>query len=296
AGLKWYKIDFKGKTGYVCSTYATYKASGGTTTTKKPTTTTAKPNSSSGGTVVITNSYTNVRSGAGSSNSLLGKAYKDEKYTYLGTATSPAGLKWYKINFKGKTGYVCSTYASYKASGGGSNNKYVVNPNYASKYYIVVYVGSQSTVVYGKDANGNYNTVVKSFTCSTGAKATPTRLGQYTIWRKFNWRLLSGNVYGQYSSSISSSYLFHSVPYTSQSPSSLKMDEYKKLGTKASEGCIRLCVRDCKWIYDNCPVGTQVNIVNDSGPKGAGVPSLKTGSKYAGWDPSDPNPKSPYNK
>ncbi|MBQ4313724.1 MAG: SH3 domain-containing protein, partial [Clostridia bacterium] len=74
--------------------------------------------SAAGGVVTITNSYTNVRSGAGSSNALLGKAYKDEKYTYLGTATSPAGLKWYKINFKGKTGYVCSTYASYKASGG----------------------------------------------------------------------------------------------------------------------------------------------------------------------------------
>ena len=32
------------------------------------------------------------------------------------------------------------------------------------------------------------------------------------------------------------------------------------LGQKASHGCIRLKVKDAKWIYDTCPEGTTVVI------------------------------------
>ncbi|MBE6758803.1 MAG: L,D-transpeptidase [Ruminococcaceae bacterium] len=172
----------------------------------------------------------------------------------------------------------------------------MVDPNYESPYYIVVYAGkSQSVAIYTKDAGGKYSVLSRCFTCSTGAPETPTRTGQYKIRAKYRWRWLQGNVYGQYSSSISSSYLFHSVPYLKESESTLDMNEYDKLGTQASHGCIRLCVRDTKWIYDNCPIGTQVNIVNESGPSGAGVPSLDYGAKYKGWDPSDPHSDNPYN-
>lgn len=177
------------------------------------------------------------------------------------------------------------------------NAQYVVDPDYKSPYYIVVFAGdSQSVAIYGKDADGAYNVLTKCFTCSTGAKASPTRTGQYKVWRRFRWRLLVGNVYGQYSTSISSDYLFHSVPYLKQKASALDMAEYDKLGTPASHGCIRLCVRDSKWIYENCPNGTQVNIVNVSGPKGAGYPLRNTNSIYNGWDPSDPDPSNPYIK
>lgn len=177
------------------------------------------------------------------------------------------------------------------------NAQYVVEPDYKSPYYIVVFAGdSQSVAIYGKDKSGAYNVLTKCFTCSTGAKSSPTRTGQYKVWRRFRWRLLVGNVYGQYSTSISSDYLFHSVPYLKQNASTLDMAEYDKLGNPASHGCIRLCVRDSKWIYENCPNGTQVNIVNVSGPDGAGYPPRSTNSIYNGWDPSDPDPSNPYIK
>ncbi len=189
------------------------------------------------------------------------------------------------------------TTTSTTASGYGKNAKNVVNPDYKSKYYIVVYAGeSQSVAVYSKDSSGKYSVLTKCFTCSTGAPSSPTRTGQYKIWRRFRWRLLVGNVYGQYSTSISKSYLFHSVPYFKQDPSTLDMTEYDKLGSPASHGCIRLCVRDAKWIYENCPNGTQVNIVNASGPTGAGVPKRTKNNTYKGWDPSDPASNNPYNK
>ena len=161
------------------------------------------------------------------------------------------------------------------------------NKNNGSKYYIVVYKGSQSTVVYRRDSNGDYTRQVKVFTCSTGAKSSPTRTGKYKIRAKYRWRSLVGGVYGQYSSSISNSYLFHSVPYYKQNPSTLENEEYDRLGSPASKGCIRMCVRDCKWIYDNCPIGTEVNIVDGSGPKGPGVPQRSKREEYGGWDPSD---------
>lgn len=163
----------------------------------------------------------------------------------------------------------------------------IKNPNYKSKYYIVVYTGSQSTVVYGKDASGAYNQIIKCFTCSTGKDSSPTRTGIYKVRAKYLWRLLVGNVYGQYSSSIGSSYLFHSVPYDKIDPSTIDDAEYDKLGSPASHGCIRLCVRDSKWIYDNVPIGTQVNIVRKEGPSGEPIPQRNHDKLYNGWDPSD---------
>ena len=167
------------------------------------------------------------------------------------------------------------------------NIDFIKDPDYKSKYYIVVYTGSQSTVVYGKDKTGAYNVIVKAFTVSTGKKSTPTRKGIYKIRAKYRWRLLMGPCWGQYCSSISSSYLFHSVPYDKKSANTLYNASYNNLGKAVSHGCIRMCVRDVKWIYDNCPIGTQVHIVWESGPKGAGVPKRKSGAKYSGWDPSD---------
>ncbi|MEC1671085.1 L,D-transpeptidase [Bacillus mojavensis] len=53
-------------------------------------------------------------------------------------------------------------------------------------------------------------------------------------------------------------FLFHSVPMTKDKKVIEK--EAKKLGTKASHGCIRLAIPDAKWIYKNIPDHTKVVI------------------------------------
>lgn len=166
------------------------------------------------------------------------------------------------------------------------NDEYPSVPYSKTKYKIIVYIGSQSTVVYSPDDDGEYTNIVKRFSCSTGKSETPTRTGIYRARAKYRWRFMDG-VYGQYCTSISTSYLFHSVPYKKKDVSTLKGEEYDKLGSPASHGCIRMCIRDCKWIYDNVPLGTEVEIVSDSGPAGPGVPSRNTNSLYDGWDPTD---------
>ncbi|WP_278279724.1 L,D-transpeptidase [Clostridium sp. DMHC 10] len=40
----------------------------------------------------------------------------------------------------------------------------------------------------------------------------------------------------------------------------MKKKNQKKLGTKASHGCVRLSIEDAKWMYDNIPRDTLVNI------------------------------------
>ena len=53
-------------------------------------------------------------------------------------------------------------------------------------------------------------------------------------------------------------YLFHSVP--TDKKGNVIESEARKLGSKASHGCIRLTIPDAKWIYENVKFGTKVVI------------------------------------
>ncbi len=161
-------------------------------------------------------------------------------------------------------------------------------------FLVVVYIGSQTVTVYTKGPDGKYTTLQKTMVCSTGT-GTGTITGDYTITAKYRWRKLVGSSYGQYGSSLGkNNYLFHSLPYSVQAPNSMSMSEYNKLGQKASQGCVRLCVADAKWIYDTVPLDSAVLITDAAGPPGPAVTPLKTDSQYVGWDPTDPAPNNPY--
>ncbi len=168
-----------------------------------------------------------------------------------------------------------------------------------SKYYIKVNNQENVVTIYTKDSNGNYTIPYKAMICSIGT-ATPTG-GVYTIpgkkWDRWTWGQMVGGVWAQYYVRIKGSILFHSVPYVSKDKSTLEYWEYDKLGTKASAGCIRLTVEDAKWIYDNCPAGTQVEFYYDSNPGPLGKPVAKKISaeeSVRGWDPTDPSSENPW--
>lgn len=55
--------------------------------------------------IVNVSSYLNVRSGASTHSKVLGSLHRNDKVDILGETGS-----WYKINFKGKTGYVSKDY------------------------------------------------------------------------------------------------------------------------------------------------------------------------------------------
>ncbi len=167
--------------------------------------------------------------------------------------------------------------------------------NSKETYYIKVNYGANVVTVYKKDKNGKYTVPVRAMLCSTG-KATPTS-GTYKMSNKYRWHQLNGGVYGQYCSRITGHILFHSVPYKTNSPDTLKYVAYDKLGTKASAGCIRLTVADAYWIYSNCESGTYVEFYSSSDPGPLGKPSAKkisSNETCRNWDPTDPLPNNPW--
>lgn len=153
---------------------------------------------------------------------------------------------------------------------------------------------TNTVTVYKQDSSGAYTDAIMVMLCSVG---TSTPRGTYKISAKYEWRPLFGNVYGQYSVRIIGNILFHSVPYTAQSKDSLKYEEYNKLGTTASMGCVRLCCADAFWIYTNCAPGTVVEIYDDEDPGPLGKPELipiDPQSPDRGWDPTDPDETNPW--
>lgn len=167
----------------------------------------------------------------------------------------------------------------------------------SNPYLIKVNRALNCVTIYKKDTKGNYTVPVKAMVCSTGGSNTP--LGTYKTPVKYRWKLLMGDVWGQYSTRIVNGILFHSVWYYEQDPSTLSNIQYNKLGTACSHGCIRLTCGDAKWIYDNCPIGTTVVIYDDydsPGPLGKPTAQKLDTSNKTGWDPTDPSPDNPYNK
>lgn len=159
----------------------------------------------------------------------------------------------------------------------------------AGAYYIQVNKTTNVVTVFNNDGTPN-----RAFACSDG---DDTPLGTFYTKAKYTWKLLYFNSYGQYSTRITGSILFHSVPYNAQNKASQSYRAYNKLGETASHGCIRLTTEAAKWIYDNCPVGTQVNIINGTAmndPLGKPATIRVNAALGMGWDPTDPDPSNPY--
>lgn len=222
----------------------------------------------------------NVRSAPSTNSQILGQLGQDAPITVTGKCSNG----WFRIDFNGQTGYCSDKYLS------GSQNQ-SDNP-----YYIKVNRTQNIVIIYTKDSNGGYTVPYKAMVCSVGMNnATPT--GTYNTTDKYTWRLLSGNVYGQYATRITGHYLFHSVPYVTQNKADLEYDEFNKLGEAASLGCIRLSVEDAKWIYDNCPKGTTVTIYDSNEPEPLAKPTpirIDTNDSRRVWDPTDPDPSNPW--
>lgn len=153
--------------------------------------------------------------------------------------------------------------------------------------------------VYTKDSNGKFTVPYKSMACSTGKYINNTPLGTFKVSSRYTWRLMVDGTHSQYATRFYGGILFHSVPCYSPHKNQLEYEEFNKLGSPASLGCVRLNVQDAKWIYDNCPYGTTVIVYDDeTSPGPLGKPSvikIPEDSPYRGWDPTDPDPSNPWN-
>ena len=171
-----------------------------------------------------------------------------------------------------------------------SEEKDILNPDYKSEFYMVVYTGNQTIVVYQKDESGEYNHTFHYMKCSTGAlDTTPTKEGVYTIQKKEKWVTIGEKEFAQYGCLISkeNNYYISTVSYSQKKAWTMIDGRYENIGKAATDGSIQLCARDAYWIYLNMPKGTQVHVVNRNCTDLKIKDLPKKLKKNGGWDPTD---------
>ena len=125
--------------------------------------------------------------------------------------------------------------------------------NSSNDFRIEVDLTKQKVFVYYKD------NMIKEMICSGGADQSPTPLGEFETSDKIKYSWVERfNVGAFYWTRFYKTYLFHSVPYNENKE--MIVEEYEKLGSPASHGCIRLKLEEAKWLYDKLPSGVKVII------------------------------------
>ena len=142
--------------------------------------------------------------------------------------------------------------------------------------------------------NSKKNVPIKTIRVSVGNPWTPTPLmPNERIDRADRWQLLMGPSWGQYGTHVRGGIYIHSVASGQRHGNNLPAGEYLKLGNPASHGCIRCCVADAKWIWENCN-GSRIRIFDGKynanetfkGPLGRNPLTPLRGSGT--FDPTDP--------
>jgi len=100
---------------------------------------------------------------------------------------------------------------------------------------------------------------IREMICSGGTEEKPTPVGEFKTTQKgyYFWSD-KYKVGAYYWVRFYNEYLFHSVPFDAEGQ--MIEEEFEKLGSPASHGCIRLKLEDAKWLYDTLPIGIKVLI------------------------------------
>ena len=97
---------------------------------------------------------------------------------------------------------------------------------------------------------------IKTIRVSVGNPTSLTTAGTYRLSRSARWQQLMGPSWGQYGTHVDGcgqgGIFVHSIACSQMNDHNLPAGEYYKLGNPASHGCIRCCVADAKWVFDNC--------------------------------------------
>ncbi len=158
----------------------------------------------------------------------------------------------------------------------------------SSPYYIYVEKGGHSLTVFGKDEKGEYTKLIKTFLTGIGRPDKPTPVGLFRISKKERWHRFNKYQVVQYACKYTSGLYIHSPVYSETKIDKMVPHYYTEIGSNKTHGCLRMVTGACYWIYQNCPVGTYVEIVSGA-PKGyVGEKKPPIDPKYPRVDPTDP--------
>lgn len=180
-------------------------------------------------------------------------------------------------------------------------------PSYNTNFLIKVNTALNVTTVYSRDDAGNL-TPVKALACSTAREGYETPLGdfwlcEWIIKPSNEWCYMADGTQGLYAYRITNGeiydIMFHSVPYLDTDHGTLEWEEYNKLGSTASMGCMRMSCMDVRWLGETCGNNTDILIYNDPNeqlPLEKPVPIRIPAEveEIRGWDPTDPASNNPW--
>ena len=193
---------------------------------------------------------------------------------------------WVHVEYQGTAGYVAERYA----------DRIRGRDMLDMPYFIEVDRDAQVVRVYTIGADGTYSLPAREMICSTDSFGFKPPMGTYaTPGDRERWmKTVTPGTAVQYATHVTGDIWFHSLPYSGESPDAIRRAEYEKLGRNVSEGCVRLCAADAKWIYDNVPAGTPVRFMaggarDEDKLAALAVPALGNSS----WDPTENNAANP---
>lgn len=135
----------------------------------------------------------------------------------------------------------------------GQNEDQNIDFSNSDDFRIEVDLTKQKVFVYYKD------NLIKEMICSGGTDQSPTPQGEFETSDKIKYSWVERfDVGAFYWTRFYKKYLFHSVPFDKNGE--MIIDEYEKLGSPVSRGCIRLKLEEAKWLYDKLPSGVKVII------------------------------------
>lgn len=169
-----------------------------------------------------------------------------------------------RVYYDDKEGYIYNYYLSFD---GKSKNELNYSNFYSdvvkftnenqikssSLYLLITDLKNRLTFVLKK--NNNLWEQLYKWSCTIGKPSTPTIVGTFFVsGRKPGF---GTNVYSvKYATRIKGGYYYHSILYDSKG--NYVIDG--RLGMALSHGCVRLAVKNAKWIYDNIPDNTKIII------------------------------------
>ena len=154
-------------------------------------------------------------------------------------------------------------------------------------YYLYVEKGSYTLTIYKADDRGEYTEVVAAYRIAHGGNKTPA--GSFTLGGdRERWHEFPDGGFVQFATRYHKRLYIHSPLYGEENNGYMWPKYYDGelgIGKESTGGCLRMVTEAARFIYENCPEGTVLEIVNGA-PKGTTsdeVPS-RNGERY---DPTD---------
>ncbi|MDL2318603.1 L,D-transpeptidase [Eubacteriales bacterium OttesenSCG-928-A19] len=130
------------------------------------------------------------------------------------------------------------------------------------QYYLLLDKSRYLLSVYATDGLGNRSDVpLRSVVVAIGKRTTPTPVGVFSLGEKEQWHYF-GPSYSPFAIRYASGKYLHGPLYHARNEGSLNTARLADFGTMATGGCIRMPYEDARWIYENCPPGTKLEIIN----------------------------------